>query len=186
MITTGELKKGLTIELDGQIYQIVEYQHIKMGRGSAQVRLRLRTIPTGPTIERTFQAGDRFNRVWLEHRPVQYQYEDDGMYHFMDMESFDQIALSAELLGDAVNYLKENMTCDLLRHGDTPVSIELPPNVELRVEETDPGLRGDTASGGTKPAKLETGLVIQVPLFIQPGELIRVDTRDGSYIERAG
>lgn len=184
MITTSDLKKGITIELDGQLYAIVEYQHIKMGRGSAQVRLRLRTIPDGPTVEKTFQAGDRFNRVWLDHRPIQFQYEDDGVYNFMDTQTFDQFALSGELVGEAMNWIKEGMTCELLMHGDVPVTIDLPPNVELRIEQTDPGFRGDTASGGTKPAKLETGVTVQVPLFVQQGEVIRVDTRDGSYIER--
>lgn len=184
MITTGELRKGITIELDGVLYTILDFQHIKMGRGSAQVRLKLRNITEGHIIERSFQAGERFQRVWLEHRPAQYLYHDGEFYHFMDQENFEQFALSPDLLGDAVHYLKEGLVVEVLKHGDSAIGIELPLSVELRVEQTEPGFRGDTATGGSKPATLETGLVVQVPLFINTGDVIRVDTRDGTYIER--
>lgn len=184
MITTGDLKKGITIELDGDLYTILDYQHLKLGRGSAQVRIKLRHVRAGHIIERTFQAGDRFPRAYLDRRPVQYLYQDGDFYHFMDTENFEQTALNSAQLGDAVNYLKENQTLDLLTHKGDPIGVELTITVELKVEETAPGFKGDTATGGNKPAKLETGLIIQVPLFINTGDKIRVDTRTGTYIER--
>jgi elongation factor P len=184
MITTGELRKGITIELDGQLYNVLDYQHIKMGRGSAQVRMRLRDVRAGHTIERTFQAGDKFRRVRLDHRNVQYLYSEGDLYTFMDTETFEQTALSSALLGAAVHYLKDGMTLELLMYGDEPIGIETPITVDLRVEETEPGFKGDTATGGNKPARLETGLTINVPLFVNVGDTIRVDTRTNSYIER--
>ncbi|MER3405832.1 MAG: elongation factor P [Chloroflexota bacterium] len=184
MIGVGELRRGITIELDGQLYTVLEYEHIKMGRGSAQLRLKLRNLRTGATIERTFQASQRFNRVRLDHHNVQFLYSDDDTYHFMDTETFDQMALNREQLGDAVNYLKEGMTLQLLTYEGQPVSVELPITVDLKVEYTEPGFKGDTATGGTKPARLETGLTIQVPLFVNTGDVVRVDTRTGQYLER--
>jgi elongation factor P len=184
MIGVGELRRGITIELDGQLYTVLEYEHIKMGRGSAQLRLKLRNLRTGATIERTFQASQRFNRVRLDHHTVQFLYSDDDTYHFMDTETFDQMALNREQLGDAVNYLKEGMTLQLLTYEGQPVSVELPITVDLKVEYTEPGFKGDTATGGTKPARLETGLTIQVPLFVNTGDVVRVDTRTGQYLER--
>ena len=184
MIGVGELRRGITIELDGQLYPVLEYEHIKMGRGSAQLRLKLRNLRTGATIERTFQASQRFNRVRLDHHNVQFLYSDDDTYHFMDTETFDQMALNREQLGDAVNYLKEGMTLQLLTYEGQPVSVELPITVDLKVEYTEPGFKGDTATGGTKPARLETGLTIQVPLFVNTGDVVRVDTRTGQYLER--
>src|SRR5438876_6372898 len=163
MISTGELKRGITIELDGQLYNILEYQHIKMGRGSAQVRMRLRDVRAGHTIERTFQAGDKFRRVRLDHRNVQFLYSEGDLYNFMDTDTYEQTALSRELLGDAVSYLKDGMTAELLTYGDDPIGVELPITVDLRVEQTDPGFKGDTASGGNKPATLETGVTVNVP-----------------------
>lgn len=184
MIGVGELRRGITIELDGQLYTVLEYEHIKMGRGSAQLRLKLRNLRTGVTIERTFQASQRFNRVRLDHHNVQFLYSDGDMYYFMDTETFDQLALNREQLGDAVNYLKEGMTLQLLTYEGQPVSVELPITVDLKVEYTEPGFKGDTATGGTKPARLETGLTIQVPLFVNTGDIVRVDTRTGEYLER--
>ncbi|MBI2863618.1 MAG: elongation factor P [Chloroflexi bacterium] len=184
MISTGELKKGVTIELDGQLYNIVEYSHIKMGRGSAQVRMKLRDVRAGHLIERTFQAGEKFQRVYLDHRSAQYLYSDGEFYHFMDTESFEQFTLSPQVLADATDYLLENTVVDLLMYGEEPIGVELPITVELRVTQTDPGFKGDTATGGNKPATLETGLVVQVPLFINTGDLLKIDTRTGSYIER--
>ncbi len=186
MLSAGELRKGSTIDLDGQLYRILDFSHIKMGRGSAQVRLKLRDVRAGHTIERTFQASEKFTRAYLEHRSVQYLYSDGDMYHFMDNESFEQTPLTADLLGDAVKYLKEGMNLEMLRYKDEPVGVELSVAVELEVVETGPGFKGDTATAGTKPATLETGLVIQVPLFINNGDIVKVDTRSGEYLERAG
>jgi elongation factor P len=184
MISTGELKKGITIELDGVLYQILDWQHIKIGRGSAQVRLKLRDIRAGHTIDRTFQAGEKFTRARLDRRAVQFLYSDGDLHYFMDSESFEQTMLSREQLGDAINYLKEGMSLELLFYKDEPISVELPNSVELEVAETGPGFKGDTATAGNKPAKLETGITIQVPLFVNNGDIIRVDTRTGEYLER--
>lgn len=184
MINVGEIRKGIMIELDGQLYQIVDFQHIKMGRGSAQVRLKLRNVKNGAIADRSFQATEKFQRVRLDHRTVQYLYSDDDQYHFMDTETFDQITLSRAILLDAVNFLKENLTMELLSYNDQPLGVELPITVELEIVQTDPGFKGDTATGGTKPATMETGLVVQVPLFVNQGERIKVDTRTGTYLER--
>lgn len=184
MIDTGDLRKGLILDFNGDLVRVVDYQHVKQGRGSAFVRLTLRNLRTGATTTQTFQAGSRFQTVRLERQRVQYLYRDDGQYHFMDTDTFEQFALDRETLGDAVNYLKENETIDLLTYQGQPVDVELPITVNLRVEETDPGLRGDTATGGSKPAKLETGLTVNVPLFVDVGDVIKVDTRTGQYIER--
>jgi len=186
MITTGDLRKGITLDLDGHLYQVVDWEHIKMGRGSAQVRLKPKDIREGHTVERTFQAGSKFNRARVDRRPAQFLYESDGLYYFMDTETYDQIPLSGELLGDAKNYLKENLECDILLYQDQPIGVEIPDSVELRVEQTEPGFRGDTAQGGRKPATLETGVVINVPLFINVGDVIKVDTRTGEYLTRVG
>ena len=184
MISTGDLKKGVVFEMDGQLFQVMDYQHLKIGRGSAQVRMRLRNVRSGAVIDRTVQAGDKWPRVRLEHRPVQYLYEDPPNYVFMDQENYDQMTLSPDQLGDAVSYLKDGLEMELLMNESEAIGVELPITVELRIEETDPGFRGDTASGGTKPAKLESGLVVNVPLFVNSGEVIKVDTRTGTYIER--
>jgi elongation factor P len=184
MIDTGDLRKGITIELDGKLYQVVEYNHLKLGRGSAQVRLRLKDIQGGHTIERTFQAGDRFLRARLERRPMQFLYEDNGLYHFMDQETFDQLVLSPDQMGDTVQYLTENLELSILTYQDKPVSVELPLTVGLKVVDAAPGFKGDTASAGGKPATVETGLTVQVPFFINPGDTIKVDTRNGQYLER--
>lgn len=186
MISSGELRKGIAIELEGQLYQIIDFQHIKMGRGSAQVRLKLRDVRAGHTIERTFQAGDRFQRVYLTRRPAQYLYREGDLHHFMDTETFDQRALATDQLEGVLSYLKEGMTLELLIYGEEAIAAELPNAVELKVADTGPGVRGDTASGGSKPARLETGAILQVPFHINVGDIIKVDTRTGSYIERVG
>jgi len=186
LINVGEIKRGIIIELDGQLQQIIDFQHIKMGRGSAQVRMKFRNVRTGQITERSFQATEKFQRVRLDHRTVQFLYSDGDQYLFMDTESFDQIALTKDQLGDAVNYLKDGLTMELLSYNDQPIGVELPITVDLRIEHTEPGFKGDTATGGTKPATLETGLVVQVPLFVNQGETIRVDTRTGTYLERVG
>ncbi len=184
MISTGDLKRGVVIEIDSQLFQVMEYNHIKMGRGSAQVRMKLRNIRTQAVIEKTVQAGERWPRARLEHRTVQFLYEDPPNYVFMDQETFEQMTLSRQVLGDAVMYLKDGLELEVLMHGEEAIGVELPITVDLKITQTEPGFRGDTASGGTKPATLETGLVVNIPLFVNEGETIRVDTRSGTYIER--
>jgi len=185
MISSGELRKGITIELDGILYQVLDYQHIKMGRGSAQVRLRLRDLHGGHTIERTFQASEKFTRARLDFRKMQYLYNDGNLYYFMDEENFEQIPLTANQIGDAINYLKEGMSLEVSSYKREVIGVEIPIAVELQVVETGPDFKGDTATAGTKPARLETGITIQVPLFINNGDVVKVDTRTGSYLERA-
>jgi len=184
MIDAGELKKGITIELDGELYQVVDYQHIKVGRGSAHIRLRLRGIRTGHNIERSFQASEKFTQAFLEHRPIQYLYNDDNLYYFMDTESFEQIPLDKAKLSETLDYLKEGLNLEMLTYKGETVGIDLPISIELQVTDTDPGFKGDTATGGTKLAKLETGITIQVPLFINVGDVVKVDTRTAAYSER--
>lgn len=185
MISTGDLKRGMAIELDGDLWSILDHHHIKMGRGSAQARLKMRNLKTGAIIERTFQAGEKFRRAILDKKTVQYLYREDSTYHFMDTQTYEQTALNEDLLGDVTNYLTDSQTVELLTYQDEPIGADLPPSVEMTVERADPGLRGDTATAGTKPATMETGLVVQVPLFVNEGERIRIDTRTGQYIERA-
>jgi len=184
MISGSELRKGITIELDGELYQVLDYQHIKMGRGSAQVRLRLRDIRAGHTFERTFQSSEKFIRARLDFRRMQYLYNDGDLYYFMDEENYEQTPLSIPQLGDAVNYLKEGMSLEVSSYKGELVGVELPITVELQVIDTGPGFKGDTATAGNKPATLETGITIQVPLFINTGDTIKVDTRTSSYLER--
>ena len=184
MISTGELRKGVAIELDGDLWQILDYHHIKMGRGSAQVRIKLRNIKRGQTIERTFQAGEKWPRAQLDRRPVQFLYRDGDEFHFMDTDTYDQFALRAEQLDDAVNYLKDGMTLDRTAYQGETIGVELPVSVDLRVDSTEPGFAGDTAQGARKPARLESGLVVQVPLFVEEGDTVRVDTRTGEYLTR--
>ena len=184
MIGTGDLKKGITIVINGTLYQVVDWQHIKMGRGSAQVKLKLRDLRGGHTIERGCQAGEKFERARLDRVGVQYLYSDGGLYYFMDSKSYEQVMLNKEQLGDAIDYLKENMELDIMYYKDEPISVELPNSVELKVVQTDPGFRGDTATNVNKPGKLETGLVIQIPIFVNVGDIIKVDTRTGEYLTR--
>jgi elongation factor P len=184
VISTAELKKGATIEMDGKLYSILDYSHIKTGRGSAQVRLKLRDVRGGGTIEHTVQSGTKFTRARVERREMQYLYSDDQFYYFMNTETFEQIPVGADKVGDANKYLKENDLCELVLFGEEVIGVELPMTVELTIVETDPGFKGDTATGGTKPAKLETGLVVNVPLFLEEGTKIKVNTDSGAYIER--
>lgn len=185
MISTGDLRKGVTIELDGVLYNVLDYQHIKMGRGSAQVRLRLRDVRGGHTIERTFQAGEKFARARVERHPMQFLYSDGEFYHFMNTESYEQMPLTPDQVGEAAHYLIENGACEILTYQDDPIGVELPTSVVLTVTKTEPGFKGDTATGGNKPATMETGLVVNVPLFVNEGDKLKVDTRTGAYIERA-
>ena len=184
MISTGELRKGVAIELDGDLWQILDYHHIKMGRGSAQVRITLRNVKRGQTIERSFQAGTKWPRAILDRRPVQFMYSDGSDFHFMDTDTYDQFSLSAEQLGDATSYLKDGMTLDRTSYQGETIGVELPVTVDLAVRSTEPGFAGDTAQGARKPATLETGLVVQVPLFVNEGDTVRVDTRTGEYQTR--
>ena len=186
MIETGDLRKGTTMEFDGRLVKVVDFSHNKQGRGSAQVRMTLRDLRSGAITSHSVQAGAKFPAIRLERQHVQFLYRDGAQFHFMDLESFDQIVLDESAVGDATRFLKENDELDVLTWQGEPIDIELPTSVTLKVVETDPGLKGDTASGGTKPATLETGLVVNVPLFIEIDQLLRVDTRTGEYIERAG
>ena len=183
-VTTSELRKGLTIVLDGELYKVTDWQHNKQGRGSAQVRLQLKNLRTGTNIERTFQAGAKFDDARLERRPLQFLYADGDEYNFMDPETYDQMSISGHLLGEATSFIKENDTVDFLMHNDDVVDVDLPAAVVLRVVESEPGVKGDTATGATKPAKLETGLTVNVPLFVNEGDRVKVDTRSGKYLER--
>jgi elongation factor P len=185
MISTGELKKGLTIIHDGELMRITDFQHVKQGRGSAYVRLTLRNVRTGSTLNTTVQAGEKFPVAELEKKTVQFLYREDDTFYFMDTATYEQPAVSAAVVGDAVNYLQENGEVDLLTYEDEVLDIALAPNVVLQVAQTDPGYKGDTASGGGKPAIMETGLRVIVPMFINEGDSLRIDTRTGTYIERA-
>jgi elongation factor P len=184
MYSTAEFRKGLKIELDGAPYIIVEFQHVKPGKGGAFVRTKLKNLLTGRVLDQTFRSGERVKKPDLMEKEMQYLYKDGDSYCLMDNETYEQIMLSGEQMGDAVLYLTENMNLQVLFFNQQPVAVEVPNFVELTVAQTDPGLRGDTASGGTKPATLESGAVIQVPLFINEGDRLKVDTRTGTYIER--
>lgn len=185
MISTSDLKKGLTIEAEGQLCNILDWQHVKIGRGGAIVRMKLRNLRTGATFDRTYDSGDKFKRIYLDRINVTYQYNDGDQYHFMDTSTYDDVVLTEAQLGDAKSYLTDNLELDIIRYNDEPISVELPEKVVLRVTYTEPGFKGDTATGGTKPATTETGLVVQVPLFITNDELIRINTTTGAYVERA-
>lgn len=184
MITTGDLRKNLVILLDGDLQKILDYAHNKQGRGSAVIRIQFRNLRSGANTERTFQAGERFEDVRLERVTAQYMYEDGDDRIFMNTDTYDQFPLSEKILGDTVDYIRENDSVDVLFYGEEPIDVELPTSVNLRVTQTDPGLKGDTATGGKKTATLETGLVVQVPLFINEGDTLKIDTRTGDYLTR--
>ncbi len=183
-ISTNDFRPGITVIIDGEIYMVLEAQHVKLGRGGAHVRTRLKHLLTGNVLERNFRAGEEFEQAIVERRPFQFLYQQGDEFFFMDVETYDQVTLNREQIGDASMFMKEGTEVTLVFHEGNPLMVELPTAVELKVVETDPGVRGDTAAGGSKPAKLETGAVIQVPLFINVGDIVRVDTRDGRYIER--
>ena len=184
MVSTGDLKKGVVIQLDGEIWQILDYHHIKMGRGSAQVKIKLRNVKRGQTVERSFQAGDKWPRAYLENRQVQFLYSDGSDYHFMDTNSYEQFSMTREQLGDAANYLVDGMMVDRTSYEGETIGVDLPVTVDMEVTSTEPGFAGDTASGARKPATMATGLVVQVPLFVNQGDTIRIDTRTGDYQTR--
>jgi elongation factor P len=185
VIEAGDLRNGTVFEREGQLFVCVSYSHMKMGRGTAQVRTKLRNLKTGASMEETFRPEQRFPLVRIERRKMQYLYADSGQYHFMDSETYDQVALDEGQLGDALRYLKENTEVIVQTYDGAAIGVELPTTVDLEITQTDPGFKGDTATGGTKPATLETGLVVAVPLFVAQGDRIRVDTRTGDYVERA-
>jgi elongation factor P len=175
----------MVLEIDGQLFQMVYFQHVKPGKGGAFVRTKLKNVRTGAVLDRTYNAGERVNDVRLERRAIQFSYADGHFYHFMDMQTYDDIMLNDDVIGeDQLKYLKEGMECEGLLHGDTVIMVELPVFVELKIVQTDPGIRGDTATGGTKPAKLETGATVQVPLFLEEGAVIRIDRREDKYLTR--
>ncbi len=184
MISTGDVKKGVIIELDGQLMKVLDWTHIKMARGSAQVRMKLQNVRKGDIVERTFQAGTRWPRARVEQRRVQYLYTDGETYHFMDNETYDQFSVSAAMLGDDAKFLKENTEVFVSSHEAEILGVDLPVSVDLRVTQTDPGFAGDTATGAKKAATLETGHVVQVPLFVNEGDMLRIDTRTGDYVTR--
>ncbi len=177
-------RKGMVINYEGEYYMVLDFQHVMLGRGSAYVRVKLRNVKTGKVLEKNIRESDTFEEVKLFKKPAIFSYSEGDIYHFYDKESYEEISFEKDVLGDALYYLKENLEVNLLYIEETPIGIELPNFVELKVIETEPGIRGDTVSGGSKPAKLETGKIIQVPLFINVGDVIKIDTRTGEYIER--
>ena len=185
MISAGDFRNGVTFEMDGNVYQIIEFQHVKPGKGAAFVRTKIRNVIAGSVVEKTFSPTDKFPTAYVERKDMEYSYNDGDLYYFMDQETYEQIPLSSEQLGDALKFVKENMLVKILSYKGSVFGVEPPNFVELQVTETEPGFKGDTATGATKPATLETGAVINVPLFIEEGEMIRVDTRTGEYMERA-
>lgn len=185
MATTNDLKNGLVLNLDGQLWAVVEFQHVKPGKGGAFVRTKLKNVLSGKTVDKTFNAGVKVETATVDKRTMQYLYKDGTDWVFMDTQNYDQIPVSEVVVGEASKYLLENQEAIVAVHEGEPLYIELPANVELLVEYTEPGLQGDRSTGGTKPARLETGAEINVPLFLNAGERIRVDTRDGSYLGRA-
>lgn len=185
MISTNDLRNGVTIELDNGLWSVVEFLHVKPGKGSAFVRTKLKNVETGNVMEKTFRAGEKVPKAVLNKSEMEFLYSADNDYIFMDNESYEQITLDKSALGDGVKYLKENTVVNILRHGDRLIGVDLPNHIELEVTETPPAEKGNTAQGGTKPATLETGAVVNVPFFINVGDKIRVDTRTNEYLDRA-
>lgn len=184
MISTADFRNGAKLELDGEPFIIIEFQHVKPGKGGAFVRTKIKSLKSGNVIDRTFRSGEKLESPNLEEKTMQYLYATGDEYFFMDNETYEQQPLSAAQLGESKNWLKENMEIKVLYHNGNPIGVEVPMFVELKVTYTEPGVKGDTASGGTKPATLETGAVVKVPLYMEEGEVIKVDTRTGEYIER--
>jgi len=184
-ISTSDIKNGITLKIDGGLFSVIEFQHVKPGKGGAFVRTKLRNARTGAVIERTYRSDERLEQAIIDKRDTQYLYRDGDDYIFMDQDNFDQLPVSAKSLGDAANFLKETGKAMIISHDDEIIGVELPASVELTITETEPGIQGDRVSGARKPATLETGFVVQVPLFVGPGELIKVDTRTGEYMTRA-
>ncbi|MBA2783480.1 MAG: elongation factor P [Rubrobacteraceae bacterium] len=184
MVSTNSLKNGMTLKIDGTLWRVEYFQHVKPGKGGAFVRTRLRNIDSGAVVEKTFRAGEKLENVRTESRPMTYLYRDGDLLYFMDSDTYDQVPMPAQVVGEAVGYIVEGGTVTVLSADGEVVSVEPPAHVDLGVSQTDPGLKGDTATGGTKPATLETGVVVQVPLFINVGDQVRVDTRSNEYLTR--
>ena len=184
MISAGEFRNGVTFDMDGQVMQIIEFQHVKPGKGAAFVRTKLRNVISGAVVERTFNPTDKFPPAFVERKEMQYLYNDGDLYYFMDLETYEQLPINGSILGDEFKFVKENMNCKILSYKGSVFGVEVPTFVELEVTDTEPGFRGDTATNVTKPATLETGAVIKVPLFIDNGDILKIDTRTGEYLER--
>ena len=184
MISAGDFRNGITIEYEGNIYQIIEFQHVKPGKGAAFVRTKLKNIINGGVVEKTFRPTEKCPQARIDRKDMQYLYEDGGLFTFMDVETYDQIALNAETIGDALKFVKENEMCKVCSYNGSVFSVEPPLFVELQITETEPGFKGDTATGATKPAIVETGAKVNVPLFVEQGETIKIDTRTGEYLSR--
>lgn len=185
MVSAGDFRNGVTFEMEGNVYQIIEFQHVKPGKGAAFVRAKIRNVIAGSVVEKTFNPNDKFPTAYIERKEMEYSYSDGGLYYFMDPESYELVPVNADELGDNFKFVKENMVCKILSYKGKVFGVEPPTFVELQVTQTDPGFKGDTATNATKPATLETGAEIRVPLFIDEGDMIRIDTRTGEYMERA-
>ncbi len=185
MISAGDFRNGVTFEMDGNVYQIIEFQHVKPGKGAAFVRTKIRNVIAGSVVEKTFNPSDKYPTAFVERKDMEYSYSDEGLYYFMDPESYELVPVNESELGDNFKFVKENMTCKILSYKGKIFGVEPPTFVELQITQTDPGFKGDTATNAMKPATLETGAEIRVPLFINEGDMIRIDTRTGEYMERA-
>jgi elongation factor P len=185
MISSNDLRNGVTVIVDGHLWTVIEFLHVKPGKGSAFVRTRLKNVRTGTTLERTFRAGEKLERATVDNRQMQMLYNDADGYHFMDQETFENFTLQRDIIGDPADFLKDGSVVDVQLHDGAAIGVDLPPHVELKVIETDPGFKGDTATNATKAAKIETGATVQVPLFVETGNIIRIDTRDRRYIGRS-
>lgn len=184
MISAGDFRNGVTIEFEGNIYQIIEFQHVKPGKGAAFVRTKLKNIKSGGVVEKTFRPTEKCPQAHIERKEMQYLYSDGDLYHFMDVETYDQIALSDDQVGDTLKFVKENEMVKILSHNNEVFAMEPPLFVELEITETEPGFKGDTSTGATKPATVETGALVYVPLFVEIGDVIKIDTRTGEYLSR--
>ena len=185
MISAGDFRNGITLEIDGSVYQIVEFQHVKPGKGAAFVRTKIKNVMTGSVVERTFRPTEKFPAARIDRVDMQYLYSDGDLFHFMNVETYDQIALNADDIGDALKFVKENDMCKICSYNGKVFSVEPPLFVELEITDTEPGFKGDTAQGATKPATVETGATVYVPLFVDNGDKIKIDTRSGEYLSRA-
>ena len=185
MVSAGDFRNGVTLEIDGQVVQILEFQHVKPGKGAAFVRTKIKNVMTGSVVERTFRPTEKFPSARIDRVDMQYLYEDGDLYYFMDTETYDQVALNSETVGDALKFVKENEMCKICSHNGSVFSVEPPLFVELEITETEPGFKGDTATGASKPATVETGATVAVPLFVNQGDKIKIDTRTGEYLSRA-
>ena len=184
MISAGDFKNGVTVEIDGNIYQILEFQHVKPGKGAAFVRTKLKNIISGGVVEKTFRPTEKFPKAHIDRKDMQYLYRDGDLFNFMDVETYDQIALNEDVVGDSLKFVKENEVVKICSHNGNVFSVEPPLFVELAIKETEPGFKGDTAQGATKPATVETGAIVMVPLFVEQGDVLKIDTRSGEYLSR--